>query len=120
LQKELLRYVIERMKHPKLNHAYVMLPTHSPYILSVANNLLFADKVAKQNNESAKEVNEIISKDSWIDKEDFSAYYIDNGSATSILNNQTGLIDENQLDTISEDLAGEFDALMDLYKPAVA
>ena len=119
LQKELLCYVIERMKHPKLNHAYVMLPTHSPYVLSVANNLLFADKVAKQNNESAKEVGKIINENSWISKNDFSAYYVENGKANSILNDQ-GLIDENKLDSISEDLAGEFDALMDLYKPAIA
>jgi len=119
LQKDLFQYIIERMNHPKLHSAYVMLPTHSPYILSVANNLLFADKVAKQNIESDKEVNKIINKDSWISKEDFSAYYVDKGGANSILNDQ-GLIDENKLDSISEELAGEFDALMDLYKPAIA
>jgi predicted ATPase len=117
LQKELLNYVIERMKHPSLNNAYVVLPTHSPYILSVANNLLFASKVAKQDNESAKEVDKIINRESWINSEDFSAYYIANGEARSIVNNQTGLIDENELDGISESLAGEFDALMDLFKP---
>jgi predicted ATP-dependent endonuclease of OLD family len=120
LQKEVLYYVIERMRHPKLNNAYVMLPTHSPYILSAANNLLFASKVAKQDDETAAEVNKIISKDSWIEKEEFSAYYIKDGKATSILDNKTGLIYENELDRISEDLAGEFDAVMDLYKPAIA
>jgi predicted ATPase len=119
LQKELLYYIIERLRHPKLNHAYVMLPTHSPYILSVANNLLFADKVGNQSDENTKEVDKIINKDTWINQNDFSAFYIENGKATSIINGQ-GLIDENRLDSISEDLAGEFDALMDLYKPAIA
>ena len=120
LQKELLYYIVERMKHPKLNQAYVMLPTHSPYILSAANNLLFAAKVAKQDSESATEVDKIINKESWIEKEDFSAYYVINGTAKSIVNDKTGLIDENELDCISESLAGEFDALMDLYKPVTA
>ncbi len=120
LQKDLLSYIIERMMHPKLSQAYVMLPTHSPYALSAVNNLLFAAKVAKQDNESAAEVEKIISKESWINQEDFSAYYIVNGTAKSIVNDKTGLIDENQLDGISESLAGEFDALMDLYKPVTA
>ncbi|HWZ02159.1 MAG TPA: AAA family ATPase [Mucilaginibacter sp.] len=120
LQRELLYYIVERMRHPQLNNAYVMLPTHSPYLLSAANNLLFAAKVAKQDDETAVEVNKIISKGSWIEKEEFSAYYIKDGKATSIVDNKTGLIYENELDSVSEDLAGEFDALMDLYKPAIA
>jgi predicted ATP-dependent endonuclease of OLD family len=120
LQKELLSYVIGRKKTINLENAIFMLPTHSPYILSAANNLLFAAKVAKQNSESAREVDKIISKDSWINKEDFSAFYIADGKAVSIVNEETGLIDENELDGISEDLAGEFDALMNLYKPVNA
>ena len=119
LQKELLNYVVERTTHPYLNNAYVMLPTHSPYILSAANNLLFAAKVAKQDDESALEVDKIISKNSWINKDDFSAYYLENGKAVSIVNEKTGMIDENELDSISESLAGEFDSLMELYRPAI-
>jgi hypothetical protein len=117
LQKELLYYITGRMKHPKLSNAYVMLPTHSPYILSAANNLLFASKVAAQSSKISSQVNEIIDQKSWINKDDFSAYFIKNGKAASIVNKDTGLIDENELDNISEDLAGEFDALMELYKP---
>jgi len=120
LQKTLLNYLVESTKQSSLKDAYVVLPTHSPYILSVANNLLFAAKVAKQDNQIATEVDKIIGKDSWIEKEDFSAYYIKDGRAKSILNEKTGLIDENELDGISEDLAGEFDALMELYNPAIA
>jgi len=120
LQKELLYYIIERARHPSLNNAYFVLPTHSPYILSTANNLLFAAKVAEQDKANEREVDKIISKDSWINRDDFSAYYLENGKATSIVNEQTGLIDENELDGISESLGGEFDALMELYKPAIA
>lgn len=120
LQKSLLNYVIDRTKKSSLRDAYVILPTHSPYILSAANNLLFAAKIAKQSDENAIEVEEIISKESWINKEDFSAYYISAGTARSIIDEKTGLIHENELDSISEDLAGEFDALMDLYKPVKA
>ncbi len=120
LQKALLNYVVERRKHPSLNNAYFVLPTHSPYILSAINNLIFAAKVGAQSKELASEADKIIKKEVWISKEDFSAFYIKDGKAVSILDEKTGLIDENELDLISEDLAGEFDALMDLYKPVNA
>lgn len=120
LQKKLLYYIVERMKHPKLENAYVMLPTHSPYILSAANNLLFAAKVGRLNQDTRVKVNDIVPQTSWIESEDFSAYYIADGQAISIIDNNTGLIDENQLDSVSDYLADEFDALMDLFKPAIA
>jgi energy-coupling factor transporter ATP-binding protein EcfA2 len=118
LQKKLLNYVIEKTN--KQPYTYVVLPTHSPYILSAANNLLFANKVGSQSEESRLETNKIINETSWIDRDDFTAYFIDNGTAKSIVNEQTGLIDQNELDGISEDLGEEFDLLMDLYKPAHA
>jgi predicted ATPase len=119
LQKKLLYYIIERMKHPKLKNAYVMLPTHSPYILSAANNLLFASKVGNLDKGNEAAVHKIIPKKSWIDKEDFSAYFLSKGKAVSIVN-KSGLIDQNKLDGISDDLAGELDQLMELYNPANA
>lgn len=120
LQKKLLYYVIERMRHPRLDHAYVILPTHSPYILSAANNLLLASKTARQNKSALDQISMIIPQKSWIEGGEFSAYYLADGRANSIIDQQTGLIHENALDTVSEDLASESDALMELYKPATA
>lgn len=119
LQKQVLYYIVERMKHPGWEEAYVVMPTHSPYLLSAMNNLLFAGKVSRQSEQAAIAVNGIISSRSWISIEDFSAYYVKDGGATSIVDPNTGLIYENELDKVSEDLAGEFDALMELYKPAM-
>ena len=73
LQKKLLYYLVKKMQAPKLKPAYVILPTHSPYLLSAANNLLFAANVGKQR---PSEVDDIISKASWINREDFTAYYV--------------------------------------------
>lgn len=118
LQKSLLYYVVERMRHSKLKDSYVILPTHSPYILSAANNLLLASKVTQQNPNSRAAVKAIIPSNAWISPDEFSAYYIADGTARSIVDRKTGLIDENMLDSVSEDLAEEFDGLMDLYKPS--
>jgi predicted ATPase len=120
LQKVLLYYLVDRMKHPKLSQTYVVLPTHSPYLLSAANNLLFAAKVAGQGEAARSRVRQIVAEGAWIETEMFAAYYMENGTARSIMDPRTGLIDENALDSISQDLAGEFDQLMELYKPAKA
>lgn len=118
LQKQLLYYVIERMRHPQLEKGFLVLPTHSPYILSAANNLLFAAKVASQNDDTAAAVEKLIGRKAWLDPREFSAYYFSPGQQpVSIVSPQTGLIDENALDNVSEDLAAEFDELMHLYKP---
>jgi hypothetical protein len=114
LQKKLLYFITDKFSYHGFEKSYVMLPTHSPYLLSAANNLLFAGKVGKTNYEEAKKV---IPATSWIDIENFSAYFVKNGEAYSIVDEETGLIHENELNSISEDLAGEFDKLMQLYKP---
>jgi predicted ATP-dependent endonuclease of OLD family len=118
LQKKLLYSLVERLKHPKLKDSYVILPTHSPYLLSAANNLLFASKVNTEVGGIRSRVKAIVPEGSWIDKASFCAYYLEHGIARSIVDPTTGLIDENELDTISEDLAVEFDQLMELYKLA--
>ncbi|MEZ4657994.1 MAG: AAA family ATPase [Caldilineaceae bacterium] len=44
-----------------------IITTHSPYILSIVNNLLFATRVAKMNPLATDEVESVIPKLSWID-----------------------------------------------------
>ena len=94
----------------------LLLTTHSPYILSSLNTLLFAWKVANKFPERTEEISAITPKESWINPIEFSAYYVDNGTVESIIDDSTGMIGENLLDGISEELGGEFDALMSIYK----
>lgn len=106
-------------------HTYT---THSPYILSALNNLLYARKVKNlfhQDNENdimilRSKVESIISAD--IDKLYFTAYQIFEGKAKSIFNEATGLIHENFIDEASDKIGDDFDALLELmskYKHAV-
>lgn len=89
----------------------IMVTTHSPYVLSIFNNLLFASKIEH--------------KDFYLDSKDFKAYTLlsreqavanDNKSFISILNEETGLIAENFLDDISIELGDEFDMMFETYK----
>lgn len=92
----------------------VFITTHSPYILASANILLFADKLKKMGVDS-----QLISKcagtDESISQSDFSAYAVSNGTCTSLVDTNTGLIAENELDSASDFNAAIFEKLYDLY-----
>jgi hypothetical protein len=118
-QKYLVGYLAD--KCTKGNNELLMT-THSPYVLSALNNLLFAYQVAQVLPERKDEIAEIIPESQWINPNDFSAYYIGEdaegtiGGIRSIFNKKTGLIGENELDSISEELGDEFDTLMNIYR----
>ncbi|WP_103670367.1 AAA family ATPase [Pseudanabaena sp. BC1403] len=100
----------------------LIITTHSPYVLTVFNNLLFAQRVVDKNPLAEAEVAELIPKEFWLKAKDFSAYSLGNSSiqeeheyCESIFNNQTGAIQQNYLDAVSEMLGGDFNYLYGLY-----
>ncbi|QMW06258.1 AAA family ATPase [Spirosoma foliorum] len=93
-----------------------IITTHSPYVLSSFNTLMLAYKVAQKSDELRAEVEKIIPSRCWINPDEFAAYYVDNGTVRSIINEKTGLIADNELDDVSEDLAGEQDQLFELSR----
>ena len=106
-------------------HTYT---THSQYILSALNNLLYAHKVLWKITENSSEnsdfaesfelsrakVRNIVKAD--IDPNSFTAYQIFDGQARSIFNRETGLIEENFIDTASDKINDDFEQLMELTK----
>ena len=70
---ELLAIMVNRNEDNQL-----IITTHSPYILSVFNNLLFAKRVVDKNPSAQSEVSEIIPEDSWLNAAEFSAYSLGN------------------------------------------
>jgi len=112
-QKELIDILSKKCLEGKNN---LVITTHSPYILSSFSNLLFAFQVSKKHPKKDKEVNKIVNKDSWINPDHFTAYFISSDGATQIFDNETKLIDENELDQVSDFIADEFNQLMDIYK----
>lgn len=115
---ELLALLVNEDKDNQL-----IITTHSPYVLTVFNNLLFANRVVKNNPELEKNVFEIVNSKSILDSNDFSAYSLGRSSSdneeyiycSDILNKKTGLIDQNYLDLVSETLSGDFNQLYSLH-----
>ena len=112
-QKQLVGYLADKCTQ---NGNELLMTTHSPYVLSAINNLIFAYKVAHEVPEKAEEVAQIIPREQWLNPDDVAAYYIADGTATSIMSESVGLIGENELDAISEDISGERDQLFKILR----
>jgi hypothetical protein len=88
------------------------ITTHSPYILSSFNNLLEAWQVASAKPDAKNEVAKLIEERYWIKSSDFKAYCIHDGKLESIMDEETGLINGNYLDGVSNEIGSQFDELL--------
>ena len=86
------------------------ITTHSPYILSAFNNLILAGQLG-QDEKLKKKIK--IDEKYWIEPGSFKAYSVHDGKTESILS-ESGLINGEYLDSVSETIAGEFDQLLRL------
>lgn len=110
-QTETIKYIIGEIS----NDNDLFLMTHSPYVLSTLNILMMADKVGNLNDKSKTIVEKIIPQSQWINRDEFSAYYLENGITRNI-KGKTGLISDNEIDEISEDIQYEFEELLNIYR----
>ncbi|MCL2623532.1 MAG: ATP-binding protein [Planctomycetaceae bacterium] len=68
----------------------VMITTHSPYILSALNNLLYAHKVGNANEgDKREEVAKVIDPLLWVDIDRVAAYKLENGTIRDIIDRRT-------------------------------
>ncbi len=107
-QFDTIKYIVENSS----NNLYLM--THSPYVLSTLNILLFAYKASNTNDKLKEEIEKIIPSSQQINPDEFSAYFIKDGKSENI-KSQRGLISENAIDEASDMLDDEFGELMDIY-----
>lgn len=99
----------------------ILITTHSPYILSVINNLIFAKSVkALKEEHPEKEISKLdLQENTIIEPTKFQAYGIRNREEwefISIFNSESQLIGENYLDEISQIVGNEFNDMFEIYK----
>lgn len=113
-QVELLRYLLKTVKHPERT---LTITTHSPYLLAAMNNILFAGMLTEKYGDGIKKyIDEILPDAYRLTSQECSVYSLGkdiNGGVycRSLLDDETGMIDYNSLDGVSEELGDEFDAL---------
>lgn len=88
-----------------------IITTHSPYILSALNNLLYAHMIGTGKPD---EVNAIIQRDLWIDPKRIQVFFVDEGRIRSIVDKETGLIRSEEIDSASATINRAYDKLFDL------
>lgn len=90
---------------------HLILTTHSPYTLTVINNLIYAAKVGAQHPEQASS---IIQKELWLPLEKVSAYILQDGEASDIIDADLGEIKAELIDSISNVINQQYDQLLQL------
>ena len=89
----------------------LLITTHSPYILTSLNNLMYAYQVGQKHHQ---DVNKIINKKYWVNPNYVSAYQLlANGTCENIID-EDGLIMAEKIDVISREINKEFDLMQDI------
>jgi ABC-type dipeptide/oligopeptide/nickel transport system ATPase component len=118
-QKQLVE-LLAYMKNSNTKNQLI-ITTHSPYILTALNNLLFASRVVNTNPAHLADVEQCIPAYFHINPNDFSAYSLGNSLIgeseywEDIFSTKTGTIKQNYLDTVSDLLGHDFNYLYALH-----
>ncbi|WGX74294.1 AAA family ATPase [Acinetobacter radioresistens] len=88
-----------------------IITTHSPYILMSINNAIQA-YIAKYENFEIKSSSAKEWIDAAINTSNVAAYILINGKIKSIIDEETGLINADEIDLISSKLSSDFEELL--------
>lgn len=100
---ELIALIYKKRKHQ------FVITTHSPYILTALNNLIFAEEVSK-----AADVSKIVDPDTLVSFDDVVAYSVKDGHAININEEENRLIGSSIIDSVSDEFSEIFEKLMTL------
>jgi hypothetical protein len=113
LQDKILKFIIQCVRERK-DYTFmrrIFITTHSPYILTSLNNLMYAYKVGQIHKSDAEK---IVDSKYWINPSDVSAYMmLKNGRHKKIIDSD-GLIQAEKIDDVSRALNNEFDLLQNI------
>jgi hypothetical protein len=95
------------------NNLQFVVTTHSPYVLTALNNLLQAGSLYETlDGDSLESLQTVMPQFKSLEPKDISAYAFMAGGCSTIIEPQTGLIDASIIDSVSDTIAIEFDALI--------
>jgi hypothetical protein len=106
-------YSLVNMLNGRVKHT-CFLATHSPYIMTSFNNLIFAGEVAAASNEKEAQVKVRFSKRSILKYKEVAAFEMRDGRAYSIMDDEFRLISAEAIDSASQEIGEDFDYLLNL------
>ncbi len=127
-QKDFIEILCEFYNELNTVVNFVIITTHSPYILTSLNNLIQADNTFRtlKDKLEKKEISKtkydffytqtvkVIDKIKWISFEDISVYSVENGLIKDLKNYENRMIDADVMDEVSNKIMDEFSQLIDI------
>jgi hypothetical protein len=97
------------------------ITTHSPYVLTAINNLLQAGQLQAQlekaeDMERLDALKQIVPPERRLNLEDVAVYSLSDKGCEMIIDQETGLIQTNIIDTVSDELSIQFGKLLDFIE----
>ncbi len=108
-QYRLVRWLISAMNNGFDNSLFIA--THSPYTLSVFNNLIQAATSANDTN--IADIQNIMQMKQFVNFDDISVYEVTDGTVNDIKNYEMRLIDANSIDSVSDIINEQFSKLLE-------
>lgn len=114
-QKQIME-LISMVKNFSTYNRQFIITTHSPYILTSLNNMMYGGYLYNKlkNDKENDELYKILPKELLLDPKIVNVYSIENGKVKSIIDKETHLISSDIIDQVSEDIAIEFDGLLNV------
>lgn len=76
------------------------------------NNLLYANKISRQVDK--EKLSRIICPDEWLEFDNLSAYYVNDGQCTSCMDDELQAIENEMIDGASEDINRDYEKVLTL------
>ena len=100
----------------------LLFTTHSPYSLAIINTMIMGYKAySNSSNNVRTQIEEILCQDCYINPNDIAAYCLSTSQSycQSLINEKTGLISSNDLDSASDDIMKTFNTLYRYYAKTI-
>ncbi len=102
--------MVDRLIENTGNGGKLVMTTHSPYVLSILNNYIFAFDRYRKFGKTVRGV----SLNHMMDFDAVAAYKMQDGGITTIKDSQSRMIDATRIDECSQSINEVFDRLMDM------
>lgn len=111
MQKDILDFIVA---YHHITGGYVIVTTHSPYLLTETNNLCYAGRLRKKSKNNANRVIEIMGKYGYLDEEQLNALRFNKkkGQLENLM--QDHEIQADRIDEVSDEIDRAYTKLFDL------
>jgi predicted ATPase len=99
------------------NKFQIFVTTHSPYILSSFNNLIYSGNIKnklKLEGKKSDKLNKVIPTKEQLESNMFSVYSLRNNEQKYLIEKESKLISPTILDSVSDEISLEFDKLLNI------